>query len=503
MIPAGFFLIISLIVLVVSVRLNGGRFIYTIDDAYIHLALSENIIRGHYGVNMHELSAPSSSIIWPFLLAPFMNFSWGEYVPLWINIAACLLTIIIVCTTLEKALSQENIPHSTTRLITILAGCLFPLIVNLTGMAFNGMEHALQVLSAVAVVAAFVREYYGAPFPFWGVLAIIAGPFIRYENGALAALAIVFLFLRGSRVAAVTAFFVIAIGVTAFSLFIYSLDLGFLPTSVQAKSHLHGRGVFPLSVLRSFGSNLLQRQGPLLFGAVLLILAKLKQKDVRHIVLIVGGAVLAHFAIADIMGRRYTAYLSAMMLFTIVFLYRQQIVKLIQGAPVAKVTVSVVLAGISAALLIFETARTPVASNNIYEQQYQMHRLAKLYNKPVAINDLGLVSYGNEQYVLDLWGLASLKALNTRRNATSNDWPDMLCRDKNVGLVMIYDDWFAAKPAHWKKVGDISLSRRRVTPAGETVAFYATNPDAQSEIMPVLHRFKTMLPERVKMNIYE
>ena len=30
---------------------TGGKIVYTFDDAYIHLALAENIARGHYGVN--------------------------------------------------------------------------------------------------------------------------------------------------------------------------------------------------------------------------------------------------------------------------------------------------------------------------------------------------------------------------------------------------------------------------------------------------------------------
>jgi len=38
---------------------------YSLDDPYIHLALAENMARGHFGVNLGEASNPSSSIIWP------------------------------------------------------------------------------------------------------------------------------------------------------------------------------------------------------------------------------------------------------------------------------------------------------------------------------------------------------------------------------------------------------------------------------------------------------
>ena len=47
---------------------NGGGFSFTLDDPYIHLALSENLLQGHYGVNVQEYLSPASSIIWPILL---------------------------------------------------------------------------------------------------------------------------------------------------------------------------------------------------------------------------------------------------------------------------------------------------------------------------------------------------------------------------------------------------------------------------------------------------
>src|SRR4030042_4674796 len=49
---------------------TGGRFIYNLDDAYIHLAIAKHIVRdGIYGVTPFEFSSSSSSILWPLLLA--------------------------------------------------------------------------------------------------------------------------------------------------------------------------------------------------------------------------------------------------------------------------------------------------------------------------------------------------------------------------------------------------------------------------------------------------
>ncbi len=54
------------------------------------------------------------------------------------------------------------------------------------------------------------------------------------------------------------------------------------------------------------------------------------------------------------------------------------------------------------------TIQTPIAARGIYHQQFQMHRFATdFYKQPVAVNDLGWVSYKNDAFVLDLQGLGS------------------------------------------------------------------------------------------------
>ena len=62
--PLGVMLALTLVELVALLSLNGGKLVYTLDDPYIHFALAENLINGHYGVNSTENSAPSSSVIW-------------------------------------------------------------------------------------------------------------------------------------------------------------------------------------------------------------------------------------------------------------------------------------------------------------------------------------------------------------------------------------------------------------------------------------------------------
>lgn len=72
--------------------LNGGAFCFTLDDPYIHLALSENLWKhGHYGVNLGEVSAPSSSVLWPFLVAPISD---APLAVLFLNIGLASATVL-------------------------------------------------------------------------------------------------------------------------------------------------------------------------------------------------------------------------------------------------------------------------------------------------------------------------------------------------------------------------------------------------------------------------
>src|SRR5271163_4367554 len=49
-------------------KINHGTFVYTLDDPYIHLALSDQIRHGNYGIYPGVHAAPASSILFPFLL---------------------------------------------------------------------------------------------------------------------------------------------------------------------------------------------------------------------------------------------------------------------------------------------------------------------------------------------------------------------------------------------------------------------------------------------------
>ena len=119
--------------------MNSGRFIFTLDDAYIHLALAENITNGHYGVNEGEFSAPSSSILWPFIIAPFARFSLGVYAVLAINTAAAIGTIILFWKVLLPAGTNGSEDKESSEITSTLTAILVISIptINLLGLVFT------------------------------------------------------------------------------------------------------------------------------------------------------------------------------------------------------------------------------------------------------------------------------------------------------------------------------------------------------------------------------
>jgi hypothetical protein len=153
---------------------------------------------------------------------------------------------------------------------------------------------------------------------------------------------------------------------------------------------------------------------------------------------------------------------------------------------------------------IRSTWLVPIESNNIYEQQFQMHRFVNdYYRAPVAVNDLGLVSYHNPNFVLDLGGLASEEARRLRfSNASADAYRDFIA-GHGVHLVIIYDEWFIGQiPASWVKVASMDLSRERISPDKKEVQFYATDNSTADQLQPELRSFSKSLPPRVRLTIY-
>ena len=455
------------------IALNGGAFFYTLDDPYIHLTLARQIFNGHYGINAGEFSAPSSSIIWPLILAPFSILGEAMYkAPLVLNLIFSFLTFRLLLQMLQGV--------SVWPKVFILGGWL--LATNFYGLIFNGMEHCLQVLLAVYIARAVLdKEFHGLAVKPLVYGAIILLPLVRYEGLAISAPVLLYLLMKGEGLRTVLCGAVIVALVAGFSLFLEHIGMGWLPSSVIAKSDTSGLKSIILNAISQF-----EKYGWVIV-LMLVMCAFFIQR--RALVILLVSVTTLHV----LLGKNgwYGRYEVYWLSFLGVFFFHWALSNL-SGRSAAVVFGLLPLAF---APLVYTTLSTPLAARAIHNQQYAMAMIARDLDEPVAVNDLGLVALNSHRYVLDLWGLGSLEALKLRKSETGPEWIQTLMSKKDVHYAFVYDDWFPQHPANWTKVADLQLTVPKIAAAFDTVAFYATDAASAQKLRNTMKTYQAAHPE--------
>ncbi|HEU4325209.1 MAG TPA: glycosyltransferase family 39 protein, partial [Roseiflexaceae bacterium] len=367
--PLAVYALLSLACATAILVVNHGLITYTLDDGYIHLTLARNILRGHYGINPQEFAAPSSSILWPFLLAPFSALPQPVLVPILISLAASVG--VIIC--LHRLASEVFAPLAERRqaLVAATTTLLIP-VTNLVGLPWTGMEHSLQVLLAVLVLMGLLAHHRSGVAPWWLGAVLVLGPLVRYENLVLSGPALLYLWWNGQRRTALLSGALLFAGLAGFSLFLTGIGQGFLPTSIVAKSFGSQSSSFALRIADGIVTNLLSVEGCLLLLGALLLLKKRSTAD-APLVLVVTGAAGLHFVIGKFgWFSRYEIYIWTVTLGALLFCYRAELLALAQQrGKRLLVPALLLLAGLP---YLRTQVLTPLATNNIYEQQFQISR---------------------------------------------------------------------------------------------------------------------------------
>ena len=512
---------IALVILFAAIlKINNGTFIYTLDDPYIHLALSDQIRHGNYGLHAGTHAAPSSSIIFPFVLAIAAGTAIHPYLPLVINLCALFFTAEMI----RRLMLHLKLGADSFALFTQAAFLfLMTLCFNMIGVVFTGLEHSLHIAMVAAIVYGLVLFLDDRRLPRWLPAAIVLCPLVRYEGLALSVGALLVLALRSRIRTAFATLAVLALFMSGFSAFLVKLGLPPLPSSVLSKSAVAAGGVG--GAHRQLLAGLSRNLNFALFhpiGVTLLLIAVVALcicatdlairprgwtlRSLMALVLLV--SVAGHIA-AGSFGwlDRYEDYVMVLAALICMYLGQAAIRSVLNAGNKDRLVVAL---GSAAALLVIgsrychETLKVPIASNNIYEQQYQMHRfIDDFYKGPVAINDLGLSSYRNPYPVLDLGGLGSEKArLLIVAHANSADYEKFVAAN-NVHLVIVYKEWFPGQiPKTWQQVGTIFVSRELISAAQDDVQFYATDDATAAIVKQELEAFEDVLPPRVDLTIY-
>lgn len=487
---------------------TGGIFEYPLDDPYIHLAMSEQIAAGGYGVNTGEYTSAASSILYPFLLAPFAAFEWHLFVPLIIGVLA-MLAAAVIWSRIAASLVSPDMSAFGIGVIAILG----PLAINLPGLALLGMEHALHVMAVLMVVLGLIRFAETEEVSPVLVAGIVLNPALRFEGLAVACLACAVLLLRGKVRTSILIGAMALAPVIIYMASMSAIGLDPTPNSVNAKTPYLGTGgatiyseigliarlivLFILRLQGYFSAQLLL--GMLIVWLVLLpfVVRKLPVTG-RWLALCIPAILAAHLILgAFTQVLRYEFYALAFVLGVSLFLLlggSARISSVYRGGVIGFV---VVLAGAFSWLSI---AIYPPTADAVYAQQRQMGRFVDdVWQGPVAINDLGHVSYRNAHYVLDLWGLASQPALAARlRNEPG--WTERLTREHGVKIAMIYDSWLGTRAGrNWIRVARLHTDIPGSELGDDKVDIYATVPEVADDLRSKLRQFAPSLPPKARL----
>ncbi len=494
--------LIVLALLAAILILNGGHFVYTLDDAYIHLAFSEQLGQGHFGLVPGEPASPSSSILYPLLLLPLTGTALHEFHPLAWNLVALFATLFLWLRLLRNfTLETHQILASVLAVFALLA-------LNQAGLVFSGMEASLQIACSLAVTVGLIEFLFAGRLRWWLIAGIVLGPLLRYESltVSLPALAILTGYGRW-RIAALCLAFVAAV-LGGYALYSASLGLPMVPGSLLVKTSFDDPALDLWSGMTGAIEHLYRsivgwrRDLPVLLLIGLLAIDFFHRRQGRER-LLVGFALLVLLAQFAFGGHgslgRYDAHAWSCGLAVAAFVHRDLLRRLAaRGNAAAGGIAAVVLICLSPYTTAM-AATTPLAANNIYAQQFQMRRFLVDFVKAKAlVNDAGLTAYRNPYGIVDIVGLGSEKIRRLRRDGKlDRDAIRQLTDD--VVVAVFYYDWLPVRPAWWP-VAMLNLPGFRISVAERTVVIYVLHAPDGTRVHDAVERFKATLPAGISIS---
>ena len=535
------FWITFLIMLIISLNLNDGNIVYSLDDAYIHMAIAKNFAqRGVWGITKKKFSSSSSSILYSLLLSFFFLFGPNEIVPLIINLIFANLLIFFI----HYVLKKNGLPSYAIFVALILIIFFIPI----PFLIFTGMEHIIQIFIDLMFVylasnilideniqyrhiISKEKESITIQDKFFFLIIPLVS-MIRFE-GMFFIFIISLLFLVRKKI--FYSGFIMLLGflpIIIFGLISMSYGWYFFPNPVVLKGNIQSYTDI-WSVLRIFDFDVFIKNPNILVlilaAAFFLSLNKVLKKDIWRletifaIVFVIVSCLhllLIGAAYENQNLSRYEGYLIALGI-VVIFLYILEYIP--QGISLEQLE-SYVLKGknnsrlfkiqlITSCIILFFLfytfiprsiyliRRTPQATNNIYEQQYQMGLFLQKYyeGECIAVNDIGAVNYLSDIECLDLRGLGSDNVARALVNdELDEEFVYKAAERHDCVIAIIYEDkdYGYDIPSQWTKVGEWEL-KYNVVCGDDTVSFWAVDPDEINDLMEHLEDFSRFLPNNV------
>ena len=525
--PAG---LVSLLLLVlVGVTVHGikaqenGRFVYTLDDGYFHMAVAKNLLHhGLWGTSaLDGFSSGTSSLLWPLIIAgTFACFGIHEYFPLVLNLLAAIGLLFYAGWVVRRTTGSSFLS------LLILAAIV--MFMPVMAVASTGMEHCLQALLdlifvdlAARLLTADAQRLHSKSAACWLCVVVVLLVMTRYESLFLVAPVGLLLLCQRRWVLAASLGVAAATPIVLFGLVAVSKGWYFLPNSLLLKGNisvaLTAGGLFDYFTLWYAATQTDRHMFTLLVAVAVVLTGSLQRRRTLWnypslFLFITLLTMLQHLQFAKIgWFYRYEAYLIVLALVGIGIAFGYE-----PSAGNWRAWFSVrALPQIAALALVTVLLATPLwvrgmdsiphvrgASYNIYEQQYQMGLFVRKYynHKAVAANDVGAISFLGDISVLDLVGLSDIQVLRARRAGHFNsDVVRRLSKERHVELVMIYDSWsgiYGGPLPEWVLVGQWRILHNMIV-GSDTVSFYAPSAEFVPRITHQMRDFSASLPKDI------
>ncbi|WP_304343570.1 glycosyltransferase family 39 protein [Chryseobacterium koreense] len=493
---------------------DGERFIYPLDDAYIHLAIAKNFaLNGAWSINSTGFDSASSSILYTLLLSTLIKiFGVWEFYPLIINIVAGYLAVYWFYRYFRDFYSQSEMVWAVILLLP------FSL---LYAMTLIGMEHTIHMFLMVLAVY-WIHKNVDSNFDRGDFIKLLIIVFfisiIRFESMFFTAALAFALFLRRNFR---KGFLVCSIGFFPILIFgLISIQSGgfFFPNSVFIKTSVPSAGnlFFKLWILFREGILLNASFYKCLFFPFLLtgiyLIKKYRGQNIRDLfqretLIITIVSVGFMHALFSILKYRYENYLMISLLLVIIPIISDFFKNLKAGKVKPNVFNMISLMSILGIFAIsvyrFQYMHRPsvVGSRDIFEQQVEMSRfLGEFYRgEKVVANDIGAISYFSGVRLLDMVGLGSTDVAKMILENKDLPAPEFQSRyrnflteysaENNYQVAVIYPKWFPGDiPSTWIPVASWTNPDNRAA-AQNQVVFYALKPGQVKKLQQNLRRF--------------
>lgn len=496
------------------VTANQGHLVYAVDDAYIHMAMAKNLVNhGVLGVTPEGFTSSSSSIIWPLLLGlGYLLWGVNDWMPLALNIVFAIASLAVIGFYLRQAGARGWL------ILGLLLAAVF--LMPAVPLIYCGMEHHLHAFAAICLTGSLWRVLSStSAHPVSSKLMLMTAALVtasRYEGLMMVGVVCVCLYLEQRRSLALRVGIAGAAAPVAFAVLSLSRGWSALPNSVLLKGAMPAFGATE-DVLNTLGLRSLRQllDAPHVFvlvisAAILLTIWSLKREGVDRqsggrralgpLLALLLCTTLLHMQFAKTGSFiRYESYLVLLGVFVLGLAstrFRPRLLKSPYGYAAA-IVLGIVLAYPLALRATWAHQNIARATQNIYQQQYQIGTFLRTYypQGAIVLNDIGAPSYLADIRILDVSGLATQEVADMKRaGGLTREQLASLARQGSFEFAILFEAPYI--PEDWVEVARWKISQNLVC-WRDTVSFYVIDPDVGEKLVENLRAFCPSLPDEV------